>query len=103
MTYLQDRLNDYLSSKFWSYRNADLDNISRRYHLEINALFGTFLLGIQRLENQGKIPLAHQAMIEDMLTSCWTALDSSKIEWDSYQQSLLWGVQEDDPRYDPCY
>jgi hypothetical protein len=36
-----------------------------------NKLFATLFLGIQRLEDTGRLPLAHQAMLEEML-ECWT-------------------------------
>ena len=32
-----------------------------------NVLFATLLLGVQRLEETGVLPQAHQAMLEDML------------------------------------
>ena len=38
---------------------------------EANVLFATLLLGVQRLEEVGLLPLAHQAMLEEML-ECWT-------------------------------
>ena len=37
-------------------------------------LFETLFLGIQRLETTGKLPLAHQSMLEDIL-ECWTIAD----------------------------
>ena len=44
---------------------------SRRNHLDFsvstNKLFGSLFLGIQRLEESGAVPLAHQAMLEDIL------------------------------------
>ena len=39
-----------------------------------NILFATLLLGVQRLEETGVLPLAHQAMLEDMLEG-WTGRD----------------------------
>ena len=39
-----------------------------------NALFATLLLGVQRLEETGVLPQAHQAMLEDMLEG-WTGSD----------------------------
>ena len=39
-----------------------------------NALFVTLLLGVQRLEETGVLPQAHQAMLEDMLEG-WTGRD----------------------------
>ena len=39
-----------------------------------NTLFATLLLGLQRLESTGLLPLAHQAMLEDMLEG-WTLTD----------------------------
>ena len=39
-----------------------------------NALFATLLLGVQRLEETGVLPQAHQAMLEDMLED-WTRGD----------------------------
>ena len=46
-------------------------NWKRSYHFlyngKTNVLLATFLLGIQRLEDQKILALAHQAMLEDML------------------------------------
>ena len=39
-----------------------------------NALFGTLLLGLQRLEETGVLPPAHHSMLEDMLEG-WTGRD----------------------------
>lgn len=39
-----------------------------------NTLFATLFLGLQRLETMGVLPLAHQAMLEDMLEG-WTWAD----------------------------
>ena len=39
-----------------------------------NVLFATLLLGVQRLEETGVLPQAHQAMLEDMLEG-WTGRD----------------------------
>ena len=41
---------------------------------KINVLFATLFLAFQRLETEGVLPLAHQAMLEDMLES-WTWAD----------------------------
>ena len=41
-----------------------------------NALCGTLLLGVQRLEETGVLPLAHQAMLEAMLEA-WTVRDDT--------------------------
>ena len=41
-----------------------------------NILLGTLFLGLQRLEETGVLPLAHQAMLEDMLEG-WTGRDDS--------------------------
>ena len=43
---------------------------------QTNALFATFFLSLQKLEEEKYISLAHQAMFEDMLTF-WTLYDSS--------------------------
>ena len=39
-----------------------------------NKLFGSLLLAIQKLEESGRLPLAHQAMLEEMLEG-WTQAD----------------------------
>ena len=41
-----------------------------------NIRFGTLLLGLQRLEETGVLPQAHQAMQEDMLEG-WTGRDQA--------------------------
>ena len=41
-------------------------------------LFGTLLLGLQRLETAGVLPPAHHSMLEDMLEG-WTYLDDNMI------------------------
>ena len=41
---------------------------------ETNVLFATLLLGVQRLEETGVLPQAHQAMLEAMLED-WTGRD----------------------------
>ena len=41
----------------------------------VNELFSTLFLAIQRLEQETTLPLAHQAMFEEMLT-LWTNKDS---------------------------
>ena len=43
-----------------------------------SSLFETFFLGLQRLEDRKEIPLAHQAMFEDML-ECWSGQDDSDL------------------------
>lgn len=78
----------FVLQEHWNY--IDRPSSFDKFHIRTNALFCTFLLGIQRLEDEGKIPLAHQAMIEDMLTF-WTAFDSSRIEWDTLSQAISWG------------
>ena len=44
-----------------------------------NALFGTLLLAMQRLEAVGLLPLAHQAMLEEMLEG-WTRCDELDLD-----------------------
>ena len=46
---------------------------------ETNVLFGVFLLDLQRLEETGVLPLAHQAMLENMVGDCWTAVASCSL------------------------
>ena len=48
-----------------------------RFSEHTNALFATLLLGVQRLEEVG-LPLAHQAMLEEML-ECWTGPNDSAV------------------------
>ena len=43
---------------------------------DTNDMFATLLLGVQRLEETGVLPQAHQAMLEDMLEE-WTWDDDS--------------------------
>lgn len=68
------RLKSHMDSKFSQTLNWD-----RRKHvifpMKTNILFGTFFLALQRLEDTGVLPLAHQAMLEDVLEG-WTWLDS---------------------------
>ena len=53
---------------------------SRRSHAlfsrDTNRLFSTLLLGVQRLEETGVLPQAHQAILEDMLED-WTGRDDA--------------------------
>ena len=42
-----------------------------------NKLFATLFMGIQRLEDTTGLPLAHQAMLEEIL-ECWTMEDDCK-------------------------
>ena len=50
------------------------------YSPPTNKLFATLFLGIQRLEDTGVLPLAHQAMFEEML-ECWTVGDAIVINF----------------------
>ena len=52
-------------STYWSIRTHLV------YEKKTNHLFATLLLSIQKLEEKNILPLAHQAMFEDMLT-LWT-------------------------------
>ena len=47
-----------------------------------NILFGTMLLGLQRLETAGVLPPAHYSMLEEMLEG-WTFADSDEALYDS--------------------
>jgi len=38
-----------------------------------------YRLGIQRLEEQGVLQLAHQAMLEEMLRDEWTGVDNRGV------------------------
>ena len=69
-----------LSSTHWNRAQPDRYFTGHDVHEETNAFFATFLLGIQKLEDEGKLLLAHQALFEDML-ECWTALDSMYITY----------------------
>ena len=51
---------------------------TRAFGRPTGLLFATLLLGLQRLEETGRLPLAHQAMLEDMLEG-WTWGDSTRI------------------------
>jgi hypothetical protein len=55
-------------------------NWTRNEHLNFGEntqrLFATLFLGIQRLEDTAGLPLAHQAMLEEML-ECWDGLDNT--------------------------
>lgn len=48
------------------------------FRKQTNALFCTLLLGLQRLEDSGVLPLAHQAMLEDMLED-WVWGDAQNL------------------------
>ena len=54
-------------------------NHSNDFSRDTNKLFGTFFLGLQRLEETVQIPLAHQAMFEDML-ECWKIKDDYELK-----------------------
>ena len=58
-----------------TFMSKSTDQWSRIFHIlysdKTNILFSTLLLGLQKMEDQGLIPLAHQAMLEDALTF-WT-------------------------------
>ena len=49
------------------------------FGLPTNNLFATFLLGLQRLEETGVLPMAHHSMIEDML-ELWQWGDSCDLD-----------------------
>ena len=59
-------------------------SIHADYSPATNKLFATLFLGIQRLENTTGLPLAHQAMLEEMLL-CWTHLDDEE-----FPRMLIW-------------
>ena len=46
-----------------------------KFGLLTNKLFATLFLGIQRLEDTVRLPLAHQAMLEKML-ECWSGVQT---------------------------
>jgi len=48
--------------------------VHSKFTFATNELFGTLLLGIQRLEETDGLPLADQMMLEEML-ECWTKAD----------------------------
>jgi hypothetical protein len=50
---------------------------SKDFSKKTRNLFANLLLGIQRLEDRGDLPLAHQAMFEEMLEG-WTCTDDVK-------------------------
>jgi len=52
---------------------------SHRAFGKSNALFATLFLGLQKLEETGVIPLAHQAMFEEML-ECYTYGDTKWVD-----------------------
>ena len=58
------------------------------FSLDTNVLFATLLLGVQRLEETGVLPQAHQAMLEDMLEG-WTGGDDTgrRVSYDYYSDS----------------
>jgi hypothetical protein len=66
------KLNDLIETRHWTHLcHAD-------FSYKTNDLFETLFLGIQRLEDTGVLPVAHQAMLEDML-ECWTNKDDLKL------------------------
>jgi hypothetical protein len=70
---ISEEAREYLikRDKQWS-RATHSKDFSKKTH----NLFENFLLGIQRLEDRGDIPLAHQAMLEEMLEG-WTVADDN--------------------------
>jgi len=65
-----DDQHDDLDEMSWKYSNH------HEFGYQTNKLFATLLLGIQRLEDTAGLPLAHQAMLEEML-ECWTEDDNT--------------------------
>jgi len=63
------------------------------FSLATNDLFATLFLGIQRLEDTDVLPLAHQAMLEEML-ECWYGHDNTSATY-LFQDTL----PNDDLRY----
>ena len=59
---------------FWS-RSAH----SVIFSEQTNLLFVTLLLGLQRQETVGVLPLAHHSLLEDMLEG-WTWADSANLK-----------------------
>jgi hypothetical protein len=51
-------------------------------------LFSTLFLGIQRLEDTAGLPLAHQAMLEEMLEG-WCGYDNTRATY--LFQDTFWG------------
>ena len=49
-----------LNHKYWNLRHSE-------FRHETNKLFATFFMGIYRLEETNVLPLAHLAMLEEML------------------------------------
>jgi len=68
---ISDRACEYLvkRDKQWSRLTHSKD-----FSKKTRDLFENLLLGIQRLEDRGNLPLAHQAMLEEMLEG-WTVFD----------------------------
>ena len=73
---LEKLLNPHTSKTpyFWS-RSAHPVIFS----IETNLLFTTLLLGLQRQETVGVLPLAHHSLLEDMLEG-WTWADSANLK-----------------------
>ena len=71
---ISDRAREYLikRDKKWS-RSTHSKDFSKKTH----NLFANLLLGIQRLEDRGDLPLAHQAMLEEIFEG-WTCADDVK-------------------------
>ena len=59
-------------ARHWTRRSHGL------FSTRTNVLFATLLLGVQRLEETGVLPQAHQAMLEDMLED-WTKGDAQNL------------------------
>jgi len=66
------KLNDLIETQHWTHL------CHANFSYKTNELFGTLLLGIQRLENTAGLSLAHKTMFEDML-ECWINKDDFKI------------------------
>ena len=61
--------------------------------MQVNLLFGTLLLGLQRLETDVVLPRAHQSMLEDMLEG-WTWGDTQQCCRDNGTFSYFSGASE---------
>ena len=62
--------------RHWTRRSHAVPQL---FDQKTNILFATLLLGLQRLETAGVLPLAHHSMLEDMLEA-WTLADAETCQ-----------------------
>ena len=85
---------DLFADSTWSHQTH------LKFGRDTNDLFTTLFLAIQRLEEQQILPLAHQAMFEDMLT-LWKVSDIPPVSHLAQIQYLISLSQPSQPKSKP--